>query len=85
MPSFTFDCPVCETQIECEIVIDTAPVRGSYGLPEDSYPGEGAEWHLAEDPVCPSETCQRHFTAEDLKEEDVQERIEEYLGDRYDD
>lgn len=71
--------------LEVEIVVDSAGYHGCYGgLPESSYPGEGAEWSVVEDVGCPG--CGRvwgddgitgHFGAQ------IEERIQEsrYVDD----
>jgi hypothetical protein len=47
-------CPHCgnEADNEVEVTIDSGPVSPSYGLPEYSSPGEGAEWHVEGDITC---------------------------------
>lgn len=48
-----FKCRECGAKdLLAEIVIDTPSSRGYIGLPADSYPGEGCEWHTAADVSC---------------------------------
>jgi hypothetical protein len=49
--TFGLEC-TCGMDLEVELVVDSAGSPGYCGLPEMSYPGEGAEWHLSKDEIC---------------------------------
>lgn len=81
------ECPVCgDEELELEIVVDSPGSRGSYGLPEYSEPGEGAEWHIEGDVEC--ERCGAKLTGDELTElqenADLNERVQRNLMERDD-
>lgn len=49
MSDFTIQhrCPRCgEDELMVEVTIDSPSHPGYFGLPENSYPPEGADWHI---------------------------------------
>lgn len=78
---FGFACPNCGIEdCEVDIVVDYAGSPGSYSGPyESSYPGEGAEWHIGDEPD-PRCDCGLEFTNELISEkfeDEIQQMIAE--------
>jgi len=78
----SINCLCCNAEdLEIEVKIDFGGMPGNYGgLPEYSYPGEGAEWHAEADVTCSE--CNVTFTVDELNEntkldEAVNERLAE--------
>lgn len=90
---FGFTCPHCGlADLEADIKVTAAGTPGRYGLPEDSYPAEGAEWEFDGDCICEPFTdeagkvlgCGHKFTEDELSElfeEEIQDKIADQESD----
>jgi len=79
---YSFSCTCGEDQ-EIDITVTYGGSSGSFGLPETSYPPEGAEWHVDKDIIC--EGCGRKWDNTSMSEkfeDDIQQQIAEAHYDR---